>query len=496
MRYKTTFRHFVAPMLALIIGTNAHAFPENLKDLKQPVTNEALFNLVNEVQKQDHISVSVEGKSVQGNPLYLLRFHHSPKPKWRLFFHAQQHGNETSGKDALTYLIKELAQDKSLLPEDVDLYIMPLVNPDGAATYSRRNAAGADLNRDHILLLQPETQALHRVGRRIMPHIVVDGHEFKRDTGDYLDKGWKEWPVIMMGTANSPLYSPALYDLGKQWIDKVGQNMQRLGHNYERYFLAYYPPHGELRYSTLEADDGRNSFGLYYHSLSFIIESGVYRSIVEDPFFDIAQRTSAYLSIYKQFIQDTTSRTEELEAIEASRSAPVIPYIATNFFWGSDGNFDHTSKAIDLDTGETVEFTAPNFMTKRVVKRYVKTPQAYAIRSSNVDLIKPLLERHEIEYEIVSKKRNMSVETCFLLALENDYDEVYERYEGRQIVRCKPALAREFQEGSLVVNLNALQAKEVIVTIEPQMLYGLFQYKAFAELADSSNEIGVYRVME
>ncbi|XOV80716.1 MAG: M14 family zinc carboxypeptidase [Aestuariibacter sp.] len=469
--------------------------PENVQDLNAPVSNQQLYALLQKVSTQPHVTVTQEGTSMKGKPIHLVRLHRSENPTWRVFFYGQQHGNETSGKDALAYLIRDYAQNPEKLPLDVDLYILPLVNPDGAADYARRNAADADLNRDHILFNQPETRILHKVGRRIQPHVAVDGHEFKRDTSDYTERGWKEWPVIMMGTANSPLYNPTLFEMGKRWVDRVGVTMDKQGFNYERYFLAYYPPHGEFRYSTLEADDGRNSFGLYYHALSFIIESGVYREILEDPFSDIAERTQAYLGIFNQFVQDIEYREEELAAVEAARKAPVIPYIATNFFWGSDGDFNHPSRAVDIETGETVVFNVPNFMKHRVVKRYVETPEGYLIAKKHVSLIKPLLDRHELDYEILKSAQTLNVETCHLQRIETEYDELYERYEGRQIVSCEAADEKTFQPGSLSITLTAPRANEVIVMLEPQMLYGLFQYPEFASLADESKEIGVYRLM-
>lgn len=487
--------HSLLLAIVLVLSLPVFGFPEDINQLKAPVSNKDLYALLADVAKHSHITVTEEGRSVANNPIQLVRIKRAESPKWRVFFYGQQHGNETSGKDALAYLIREYARNPQLVPEDVDLYILPLVNPDGAAEYSRRNHADADLNRDHILFEQPETQILHRIGRRIQPHIAVDGHEFKRDTSDYVDLGWREWPVIMMGTANSPLYDPVLYEMGQRWIDRVGKTMADQGFNYERYFLAYYPPYGEFRYSTLEADDGRNSFGLYYQSLSFIIESGVYRATVKDPFADIAERTKAYLEIYKQFVNDTEHRTEELQAIERARSAPVIPYIATNFFWGSDGDFNHVSRAVDMETGDTVEFVAPNFMKKRVVKKYVPTPEGYVIPKRHVALLKPLLDRHELDYETLQESQVLSVESCQLKRVETDYDELYERYDGRQIVTCEETADKTFGVGSLLIKLTAPRANEVIVMLEPQMLYGLFQYPKFASLANEDKEIGVYRLM-
>lgn len=482
-------------MLMYCFAFSLHAMPENLAELKKPVSNEALYELIESVKDNEHVTVTTEGYSVKNNPLLLIRMHHSDSPRWRVFFFAQQHGNETSGKDALAYLIRDYAQHPEKLPKDVDLYILPLVNPDGASDYSRRNANHSDLNRDHLLLTQPETQFLHQLGRRIMPHIVVDGHEFKRDTGDYTANGWREWPVIMMGTANSPLYSDELYNIGVRWIEDVGVTMAVNEHNYERYFLAYYPPNGELRYSTMESDDARNSFGVFYHALSFIIESGVYRT-TENPFADIAERTLAYYRIYEQFIHDARHRESDLRAIEAARSGKPKNFTPTNYFWATEPGITKTSKAVEIETGKTVEFVAPNFMTRRTVKKYVATAEAYAIPTSKVSLMVPLLDKHGLDYEILAREMVFDAEKCRLERIENETDSVYQRYGGRQIVNCERSTETVLPKGSLLISTQHNRGNQVIALLEPQMLYGLLRYPQYQPLLDDDSSINIYRVMD
>jgi len=139
------------------------------------------------------------------------------EPAWKVLFYAQQHGDEISGKDALLYLVRKISREPTLLPPDVDLWILPMMNPDGAESGTRRNAAGADLNRDHIVLEQPETQALHRVVRRLRPHLAVDAHEFSRDPKDWRARGWLKWPDITMDGLNNPLFDGGVVAAARRW---------------------------------------------------------------------------------------------------------------------------------------------------------------------------------------------------------------------------------------------------------------------------------------
>ena len=124
----------------------------------------------------------MEATTSGGRSVYLVHATRGGTPSFRVLFYAQQHGDEVSGKDALLYMVRDIARDPALLPPDVDLWVLPMMNPDGAEAGTRRNGAGADLNRDHLVLEQPETQALHRVVRRVRPHLSVDCHEFTRDS--------------------------------------------------------------------------------------------------------------------------------------------------------------------------------------------------------------------------------------------------------------------------------------------------------------------------
>ncbi|WP_309597668.1 peptidase M14 [Flavobacterium oreochromis] len=57
------------------------------------------------------------------------------------------------------------------------LFIIPIVNPDGAAVYTRVNANQVDLNRDSVQLTQPESQILRKVFEEFKPDFCFNLHD-------------------------------------------------------------------------------------------------------------------------------------------------------------------------------------------------------------------------------------------------------------------------------------------------------------------------------
>ena len=199
-------------------------------DLPCPADLAAVELLLTTADQREWITVTEEGRSAGDRPLYAVHLDRGGDgEKWRVLLVGQQHGDEHAGKDALLHLIARVARDLHALPEYLDLWVVPMANPDGAEADRRRNDADADLNRDHLLLAQPETRMLHALARRIRPHVVVDCHEFDRSSDAYRKLGWDEWPLIMMDTANHPLLPAGIYDVGLAQVDAAADPMAIAG---------------------------------------------------------------------------------------------------------------------------------------------------------------------------------------------------------------------------------------------------------------------------
>ena len=482
----------------LMLGATAAAGTTNpppCTELPCPADLATVERVLEEVSLHPSITVTEEGRSAGGRPLYAVRIGRAGGDvAQRFLMVGQQHGDEPAGKDALLHLIARFADHPELVPAGLELWIVPMANPDGAVAGRRRNDADADLNRDHLLLSQPETRMLHGLARRVRPEVVIDCHEFNRSSSEYLDRGWDEWPLIMMDTANHPLLPESVYRNGLAWLRVVAGEMDSAGIRYQRYLVGGPPPDGELRPSTLEGDDARNGLAIAAGGLGFIIESGVRRAS-KDPQGDIADRVTAYLSLLELFLSDPDFRQAAISAAAESRSLQLPEFVATNSFWGTVDPEPGVVRVVSRATGNVIDVPAPNLMTDRVFKRWVAMPRGYVIEAAVADAYRELLDRHGIDFEVSQEPTTSTVEACRLDRTETTPDEVYERYPGRQITSCRPASAREFASGSLMVHLEPATWRSTVALLEPTLLYGLYQYDEFQATVADDGTIPVWRIV-
>jgi hypothetical protein len=137
---------------------------------------------------QDALAVEVIGRSVEGRALHHLRLGRGPLG---VLLWSQMHGDEPTATvalfDVLHYL--HVHRDDPVVRRLLDrltLHIVPMLNPDGAERFTRRNAQGIDINRDALRLQTPEGRALKAVRDRHDPPIGFNLHNqnWRTSVGD------------------------------------------------------------------------------------------------------------------------------------------------------------------------------------------------------------------------------------------------------------------------------------------------------------------------
>lgn len=94
------------------------------------------------------------GESVQGRPLWAIRITGPGTKKPAVFYHAAQHGNEIMGACVIAYAARQLLVNYdsdptvAALVDNVELFLLPIMNPDGYESGDRHNANDYDLNRN------------------------------------------------------------------------------------------------------------------------------------------------------------------------------------------------------------------------------------------------------------------------------------------------------------------------------------------------------------
>lgn len=120
------------------------------------------------------------GQSVESRSITLVKVGTGKK---RIFLWSQMHGDEPTATMALFDFFNFLAADdefnvlRNSILNNCTLYILPMVNPDGAEIFTRRNAQGIDINRDFNHQQSPEGQLLRRLRDEIQPEFGFNLHD-------------------------------------------------------------------------------------------------------------------------------------------------------------------------------------------------------------------------------------------------------------------------------------------------------------------------------
>lgn len=106
------------------------------------------------------------GRSIEGRAIRMASYGQGPV---NVLMWSQMHGDETTATRAILDVFRFLkAKDsyvdlRELLRTRITWHFIPMLNPDGAARFTRRNQQGIDINRDAIRLQTPEGRILKRV---------------------------------------------------------------------------------------------------------------------------------------------------------------------------------------------------------------------------------------------------------------------------------------------------------------------------------------------
>ena len=123
--------------------------------------------------RTEPIGQSVEGRSI--NHVWLGR------GSLKVLLWSQMHGDEPTATVALLDVLDYVRRHRDepfveRLLDRLELHMVPMLNPDGAERFQRRNAQGIDINRDALLLQSPEGLALKNLRDRLNPPLGFNLH--------------------------------------------------------------------------------------------------------------------------------------------------------------------------------------------------------------------------------------------------------------------------------------------------------------------------------
>ncbi len=129
-----------------------------------------------------YFTIEEIGNTVLKNPVHSVTFGNGPV---RILGWSQMHGNESTTTKAVFDLFNLFSLQNGISNSDslqdilnkCTIKIIPLLNPDGAARYTRVNLNEVDLNRDAYRVEEEESKILRRTFEAFEPHFCLNLHD-------------------------------------------------------------------------------------------------------------------------------------------------------------------------------------------------------------------------------------------------------------------------------------------------------------------------------
>jgi hypothetical protein len=124
-------------------------------------------------------TVKEVGESVEARSINLIKLGGG---QTKVLMWSQMHGDESTATRALLDMLNLIGSNPSescvrTILSRMTLFLLPMVNPDGAELYQRRNTQGIDINRDGAIFQTPEAQMLRAVRDELHPDFGFNLHD-------------------------------------------------------------------------------------------------------------------------------------------------------------------------------------------------------------------------------------------------------------------------------------------------------------------------------
>jgi hypothetical protein len=398
--------------------------------------------------------------------------------KLRVLITASLHGaSEAAGGEALLAFARDLLLGpRQDLLGPFEWVLIPNANPDGRDTDSARNANRVNLNRDFMLLAQPESRALDAALRRYVPAVVLDAHEsavLKRRTLG--EAGYLTAFEAQFDTAITPAIPAALRDFATgTLLPQLIRGAQAAGLPAQRYVREIHAldqpiTHGELTARTL-----RNKAGLR-GALALLLETPMAPKAGQYPSFrDIATRVDKQRLCLGVFADCLIANARHIAAARALATAQLdAPEISLNARYVRDPADAVLRLPLrERASGARVEY---DFSDHRAVVEHgrLRLPLEYYVLR-HAAMVGDLLARHGVAFETLCDPLDAVVETDTYAAADLDGMDW-------QPTRTERATCR-IPTGALRVPLSGHDRRLVALLLEPRSTSSVFRQQPFAAL--------------
>lgn len=442
--------------------------------------------------KLDYIAETVRGRKV---PVLLISSSGEfgkDSLKTRILIFAQQHGNEQSGKEGALLLLEDIVTGEfDGFLKKTDLLLVPLMNPDGAAVNERRNGNGADLNRNHLILTQPEVIGLHRLFNKYLPQATLDVHEYYPYDDEWNQYGYVKNFDEQFGAATNINVSEKIREYSnKVFFPYAAHYLNKRGFTFNNYILGGPPGVSRFRHSTVDINDGRQSFGIL-NSFSFILEGLNGKDAYLDDIKHRAEGQKTAMEAFISFVADKPlverlvrdGRDKLKQSNEGQNIAIRMEHV------GADSSLKLRLKSVN--SGKDTTVIAEEYHSVVTPVLTVKKPAGYLVPKDSSSLIS-MLKDHGVEFRPYTKGTN---DKCQRYLVER-IDSVFLEELMLPDAVIKTEVSSEIDESKYYyVPIDQLNSNMLVLGLEPQSMIGIVVYDDYKSWIKEGEYYPVIRVI-
>ena len=473
--------------------------PLEKSDFTKLTSHEELKQFIQEVdEKSDLIKSEVLTKSIEGRELFAVYFSKDgfgkDESKIKVLIFAQQHGNEQSGKEGALLLIKELIKpENQYLFDKIDFVLVPQMNPDGSEKNQRRNGNNMDLNRNHLILTEPETIGLHKLFNKYLFEVTMDVHEYAPYGETYKNYGYRHNNDEELGVNTNINIDEKIRTMQKKvYLPYIKKYFEERNFSFFEYSPGGPPEIDYIRHSTFDINDGRQSFGIQ-NTFSFIQEGLNGKDVYLD---NIKHRAEGQMTGMLGLLEFAYNYKDEIkslvkterEKLVSNKVSEKVAIQLDHFADGSKLELPLLSYYSNTDTVITVNDYRP--IVKSIYD--VERPKGYLVPKSLKEIVDWAV-RHELIHSEYKRSNDDKIEQYFISGIDSmDFE--------RDII-VNPTVEVKSISNNLNENdfiffpVNQLRNIMIVIALEPKSELGLVTYKQFEHLLRKGENFSILRVV-
>ncbi len=483
--------------ISLVIYPQTIETPLEKNSYKKLTSYKEFMSYLKEISELDkNITLRYIAKSAEGREIPALLISNSifntDSSKIKVIIFAQQHGNEQSGKEGALLLIKNFVNGKlNHLLDNIDLIIVPQMNPDGSEVNERRNGNEQDLNRNHLILTQPETIGLHKLFKEFLPEVTLDVHEYYPYTKDWKKFGYIKNYDEQFGTVTNPNVSKEIFNYeNDSFLPYAEKYLNQKGFSFNNYILGGPPNIERLRRSTYDINDGRQSFGIL-NSFSFIVEglNGKDAYLENIKHRAEGQETAMEALLYFSF----EHKNEIKKLIKQNRYNLIYPNDTSMVAIRMEhvkGKESLKMRLLSLYSNKDTVISVDNFHPDNEIILSVNKPKGYLVPDTLKKVIN-FLTNHGIAFSSYKEDKDYRIKRYFINKVDST--------ELEELMVPDPKVNVEDYKGKnlnsfIYVPINQIFGNMIVQAFEPQSMIGFVVYDEFKGLLKEKAYYPIMRV--